>query len=255
VPGSLPSPLDTLGGRSFSFFPPILNVAHNQWIYRESTWSEFCVVNAATGAEVWIPRMFLGEISRVGDPLAIVGLRKELEWKGGIVSAMRRTVIEMPLAVNDVPRPARAASLAPVVPIRLESPAASRRGRKIGVALMLGAVCLTFVADIARQINWQSRAEAFRFARAWRHISPGDTMPSVVARLGTPSDDRTFTNSEGLRFRVLSWPKRGLKIVLMATGHEDEHYLGTVGSDGQVLQFVQVSGEDVPQLLRAAVKF
>ena len=120
---------------------------------------------------------------------------------------------------------------------------------------MLGAVGLTFIADIARQVDWQRRAEAFRFGRAWRKISPGDTLQTVIAKVGPPENDKTFTNSEGFRFRVLSWPRRQLKIVLMATGSEEEHYLGTVGAGDQVVQFVQISGEDVPRLLRSATKF
>ena len=255
MPGSLPSPLEDLGGRSFSFFPPILNLPHNQWRYRESTWSEFSVVNTASGQEVWIPRMFLGEISRIGEPVAIVGLRRELEWKQGAISAVRRTVIPMPLAVNDSLRPPRAATLAPVVPIRLEPPRRSLRGRKLGVAVMLGAVTLTLIADIARQVDWQRRAEAFRFARAWRKLLPGDTFGAVVGKVGQPAEDKAFTSVNGLHFRVLSWPGRQLRIVLMATGGEEEHYLGTVGADGRVLQFVQVSGEDVPMLLRSAIQF
>ena len=265
MPGSLPTPLELLGGRSFAFFPPILNLRHNQWRYRESTWTEFSVVNTASGEQVWIPRIFLGEISRdLGEisrdishaaPLAIVGLRRELEFRAGQVSAVRRTVIEMPLAVNDIRRPARAPSLAPVVPIRLEPPVRSRRGRKIAVAVMLGTVALTFVADVVRQVDWQGRADAFRFARAWRKLSPGDTFPAVAAKVGDPSADSAFTSSEGLRFRVLSWPNRQMKIVLMATGSEEEHYLGTVGAGGKILQFVEVSGEDVPGLLRSATQF
>ena len=121
--------------------------------------------------------------------------------------------------------------------------------------MMLGAVSLAFIADVARQVDWQSRAEAFRFARAWRKLSPGDTFPAVTAKLGAPAGDHSFTSENGLRFRVLFWPRRQTKIVLMATGSEDEHYLGTVGPGGRVLQFVQVSGEDVPGLLHSATQF
>src|SRR5512141_2863581 len=85
--------------RPFSFYPPILNIAHNEWRLRRSTWSELLVVNAKTGAEVWIPRRFLGEISRVDEPVMIVGLLKELEYKGGSVWPHERRVIEMPRAV------------------------------------------------------------------------------------------------------------------------------------------------------------
>ena len=109
--------------RPFSFYPPILNIAHNEWRLRRSTWSELMVVNVKTGEEVWIPRRFLGEISRVDEPVMIVGLLKELEYKGGSVWPHERRVIEMPRAVNQGPAPpppARTETTAPVVGIRAE---------------------------------------------------------------------------------------------------------------------------------------
>src|SRR3954452_9108218 len=93
----LPTPLQQLGGRRFSFYPPILNVERNEWIYRRASWAEFVVVNTGSGEEACIPRMFLGDVSladSVGVPAVIVGLKRELEWKAGIVSPRRRLVIE-----------------------------------------------------------------------------------------------------------------------------------------------------------------
>src|SRR5580704_11516060 len=104
-PPPFPPPLDHLGSRPFSFFPAILNIEHNEWLFRKATWSEILVYNVKTAEELWIPRRFMGEISRIEDPVVIVGLVKELEYRGGAVLPHQRRVIEMPVAVGDTPRP------------------------------------------------------------------------------------------------------------------------------------------------------
>src|SRR6266699_399840 len=121
----IPSPLEHLGVRPFSFYPAILNVEHNEWLFRKATWSEILVVNCKSGAEIWISRRFVGEVSRIDDPVLIVGLNRELEYKGGAVWPFQRRVIEMPVAVggSSTPAPPRTAdrsSPAPIVGIRLE---------------------------------------------------------------------------------------------------------------------------------------
>jgi hypothetical protein len=120
----IPPPLEALRNRPFSFYPAILNIEHNKWQYRKATWSDVLVVNARTGQEIWIPRRFLGEISSIEDPVVIVGLLRELEYKEGAVWPYQRRVIEMPIAVGSLARPHGAGAsngLAPVVGIRLES--------------------------------------------------------------------------------------------------------------------------------------
>ena len=58
-----------------------MNVEHNEWIFRGATWNEIRVVNTKTAGEVFVPRRFLGAMSLVGEPVVIVGLLKELEYK------------------------------------------------------------------------------------------------------------------------------------------------------------------------------
>src|SRR5450755_427366 len=99
----IPPSLEHLATRPFSFYPPILNVEHNEWLFRKATWSEILVVNCKSGAEIWISRRFVGEVSRIDDPVLIVGLNRELEYKGGAVWPCQRRVIEMPLAVGAGP--------------------------------------------------------------------------------------------------------------------------------------------------------
>ena len=103
----IPPLLDHLATRPFSFYPPIVSIERNEWLYRKSTWSEILVVNCKSGEEVWIPRRFVGEVSRVDDPVLIVGLTKELEYKAGSVWPYQRRVLEMPVAVGGEapPRP------------------------------------------------------------------------------------------------------------------------------------------------------
>src|SRR5215467_3023927 len=133
----MPPQFEHLGSRPFSFYPAILHIDHNEWLFRKATWSEVLVVNCKSGEEIWIPRRFLGEVSRVEDPVLIVGLNKELEYRGGAVWPYQRRVIQMPLAVNDEPRSIPVASRsepAPVIGIRVES-TESRLGRLVGIAL------------------------------------------------------------------------------------------------------------------------
>src|SRR4051794_11333455 len=99
----IPPSLEHLSTRPFSFYPPIINVEHNEWLFRKATWSEILVVNCKSGTEVWISRRFIGEIARIDDPVLIVGLTRELEYKGGAVWPFQRRVIEMPVAVGGAP--------------------------------------------------------------------------------------------------------------------------------------------------------
>ena len=85
----------------FSFYPAIVGVHHNEWILRRATWTDILVANAKTSEEICIPRRFVGEVSSIEAPYRIVGLVKELEYREGVVLPHRRSVIEMPRAVND----------------------------------------------------------------------------------------------------------------------------------------------------------
>src|SRR5271157_1627821 len=144
----IPPTLDHLAARPFSFYPPIVNVEHNEWLFRKATWSEIQVVNCRSGDEIWISRRFIGEVSRVDDPVLIVGLNRELELKAGMVVPFQRRIIEMPVAVN-APAPARDIARertepAPVVGIRLEP--SDRRIVKLVLVSVGSLVALSLVA-------------------------------------------------------------------------------------------------------------
>src|SRR6266404_3481178 len=95
-----PESLEDLQSGPFSFYPAIIGIERNEWVLRRATWTEVQVANTKSGDELWIPRRFLGELARVEAPVMIVGLLKELEYRGGALIPHRRRVIEMPRAVN-----------------------------------------------------------------------------------------------------------------------------------------------------------
>ena len=184
----VPTPLRHLGGRRFSFYPPIRNIEHNEWLYRRETWSECVVANLRTGEEICVPRMFLGEVSIVDDPVIIVGLSRELEWRDGAIIPHVRRVIELPVAVNAVndfrAAPARHARPAPVINRRLE-PKQERRTGKTGAFTLLGVVALSIVAGIT-----EGRTQ----------LNATDDWSSVTGKLGKPaSDDMRTVNGRVYR--------------------------------------------------------
>src|ERR1041384_5877266 len=81
----IPPQLDHLVTRPFSFYPAIIGIEHNEWLYRKANWSEIQVVNCKSGAEIWISRRFIGEVSRVDDPVLIVGPHRAVDDRAGML--------------------------------------------------------------------------------------------------------------------------------------------------------------------------
>jgi hypothetical protein len=116
------------------------------------------VVNSRTGEEIWVPRQFVGEISAVNDPVVILGLTRELEYRDGAVAPVERRVIEMPVAVGGnrglaaVPQADRKPPRqAPVIGIRLESPHRRRWLKWLGGALASAILIYVLLANALRR--------------------------------------------------------------------------------------------------------
>jgi hypothetical protein len=150
MPGPpIPASFESLGRRPFSFYPPIVNVEHNEWILRRANWTDFQVINTKTKDELCVPRRFVGEGALVEEPVMIVGLVKELEYREGLVLPHVRRVIEMPRAVN-AGVPSRTVSgpprSAPVFGIRVEEEPRSRAWRLLVAMVALGVlICVAVV--------------------------------------------------------------------------------------------------------------
>ena len=227
----IPPQLDHLVTRPFSFYPPIVGMEHNEWLYRKATWSEILVVNCKSAVEVWISRRFVGEISRVDDPVLIVGLTRELEYKGGAVWPYQRRVIEMPMAVGGsaAVTPAETSERttpAPIVGIRLES--SDRRAvRLIGFALMaLVLICIVAVS-LPRVTAWRQRFTFTASDQSYLSLTGRDDYLAITQKLGTPATDQTREIGT-IYYRALGYPDRQFTLILMGREQSSATYIGAM---------------------------
>lgn len=240
----LPGLLGVTAGRSFSLYPPILGIAHNEWRIRRATWSEFVVVNTHSGEEACIPRSFVGDIS-ANAPVVIVGLKREMEWRNGMAVPYRRPVVELPIAVNDFApaalREARPARPAPVVSIRLESRPPVKTGRKAVVVVMLGVVASAVLADIVSPDSVRDRINAMRVSRTWQQLKTGDDYATVIGKLGSPASQRTYVDTGGRVFRSLDYRRLHFTVVLEGQTEAEARYVASLDARGRLLGGVPLS--------------
>jgi hypothetical protein len=256
----IPPSLEHLSTRPFSFYPAIINIEHNEWLFRKATWSEILVVNCKSAAEIWIPRRFVGEVSRIDDPVLIVGLTRELEYKGGSVWPYQRRVIEMPVAVGGAvqppPPPAARTAPAPIVGIRLESND-KRIVRLIGWSLLV-AILLTVVAlNMDRISDLRQRRVVFTARdQEYLDLKSQDDYLSIVQKLGRPQSDRWQSESNALQFRALGYPERKYSVILMGTDRSNAKYIGTMDDNWRPINSVELrSGGTTSSLLRNLKRF
>ncbi len=227
----IPPSLEHLATRPFSFYPPILNIEHNEWLFRKASWSEILVVNCKTGNEIWISRRFIGEVSRVDDPVLIVGLNKELEYKAGAVWPYQRRVIEMPLAVGGGPGPATPApertTPAPIVGIRLESND-KRIFKLIGAALAIAILLYVVAVNLNRVTEFRQRRVAFTASdQSYLDLSGRDDYLAVIQKLGQPAWDHSREIGT-IQYRALAYPDRKFTVILMGSDRSSATYVGTM---------------------------
>ena len=254
----IPTPLEGLGNRPFSFYPPLRNTEHNEWILQGTDWDEVQVMNRKSRLEVSIPSRFVGGVSSPDDPVVIVGLRTELELREGAIVPCIQRVIEMPRAVNgaqrwqalaredsdDEPAPRR---LAPVVGIRIEDTSAPPVPRKFMAAAAAGLLaCVVSMALFRDALTARDRYFPGAALKISLPLTFADDYDSVVNQLGTPARQRTVRMDDGHEFLLLRYPGRGFSAVL-----ENAHYLGALGRGGHVLHSVVLpDGRDSAVMLR-----
>ncbi len=258
----IPPPFDDLANRPFSFYPPILNVEHNEWLYRKATWPEILVVNRKTGVEVWIPRRFLGEVSSIDHPVLIVGLIRELEYRGGSVWPYKRRVVEMPLAVGG---PAAGGPMAaperrgpaPVVGIRLESHADRRAFKLIGGAVALSVMVYVAALNLNLLRIPRPRSAAFPYRdHSFLVLTAGDDEAGVVAKLGVPASEHGGSLGAGAEYHGLAYPEHHYTVILRGNSSAAARYIGTLDDHWKPIHWVLLpGGESAEPLLRALQPF
>jgi hypothetical protein len=255
---ALPPALEHLATRAFSFYPPIVNIEHNEWRYLRANWSEILVHNCKNNMELWIPRRYVGEVSTVDEPVLIVGLQKELEYKGGALWPTQRKVIEMPHA--GIPFSAESDQAVPVVPsiggMRVESGTDSRLFKLIGgvvavaIVLYLLALNLVRVGEIRQSVRYTTRDQSYL------ELSGRDDYFAVVQKLGKPTLERWQTETGAIQYQALGYPDRGYTIIIMGSDRKSALYIGTVDKNWTPIHSVDLrSGGTTFAMLRGLRKF
>ncbi len=250
----IPPQLDHLITRPFSFYPAIIGVEHNEWLYRKASWSEILVVNCKSGAEIWISRRYIGEVSRVDDPVLIVGLVRELEYKAGMVVPYQRRVIEMPVAVGGTPAVTSAVDRpAPgmIVGIRMASAQDKRIFKLIGAAVTAAIVLYVLAVSLSRQrVVFTARDQTYL------GLTARDDRTEVVMKLGSPSTDHWQSESGAMQYEALDYPDRKVTVILMGGDRNSVQYVGTMDQNWKPVHSVQLhSGGTTDSLLRGLKRF
>jgi len=255
----IPPSLEHLGRRPFSFYPAILNIEHNEWLFRQANWSEILVVNTKTGLEIWVPRQYAGEISRIDEPVMIVGLLKELEYKAGRVWPHERRVLEMPGLSGEslrTPAPAPAAGPGSAGGRPTGSTTESRIGRLIGTAVAAGLLICFVVVALFQMGPPRSRVVFTAKDEAFLELTRRDDYYVVVRKLGRPAEDRWRSETGELQYRLLWYPERAYSVVLMGPDRNDAHYIGALDRNWRVLHYVELAGGgSTASMLRGLPKF
>ena len=254
---TLPPPFDETGDRPFSFYPPILGVEHNEWRAQQATWSEILVANTKSDHSLWVPRRYIGDLSRVDEPVMIVGLKKELEHKAGSVWPHERRVLSMP-PLSTVPhtvQPEPAAMPGPVN-LRMASTAESRIGRMILICLLVAVGGLALAVAFYRGRTSGEQVEFRSVLQSDLGLSHQDDYFAVVRKLGPPQQDRWRSDQGELQFRGLTYSERQLTIILMGSDRKNSRYIGSVNRDGLVVHSVDMpGGANTAAIIRRLPKF
>jgi hypothetical protein len=249
----IPPSLEQLGNRPFSFFPAIERIEHNEWLYGKATWSEILVVNTRSGMELWIPRRFVGELSSTGDPVLILGLTRELEYKGGMICPTRRRILNMPvvgaagLAGSGEERP----EPAPVLGIRLASATDRRMMRLVGGALAVAILAWLVVASFTRVGTIRQRVVFTTRDQSYLDLTPRDDYLAVVNKIGKPSLERSQEIGT-IQYRELGYPDRRYAVILMGAELNSALFVGIMDQNWHP---VYATNSATMALLRGLKKF
>lgn len=236
-----PTQLDQLGDRPFSFYPPILGIEHNEWIFQQGAWSEILVHNTKSLEELWVPRRFVSGVSQVDEPVMIVGLNKQLECKSGRVSPHEKRVIEMPRA--NTPRAATEEEVpakfnsAQIVGIRME------RGEAKMSRIILGSLAVAILACFLAISFFRGGKVSFQgVLQADLGFGAMTNYHDVVRKLGSPASDRWKPGDGERQYRALEYPSQELTVILMGVDKDSATYIGSLNKDWKPVHSISHQG-------------
>jgi hypothetical protein len=251
--------LDELGERLFSFYPPILNIVHNEWRLKKGEWSEVLVENPKMNLELWVPRAWLGEISKVDEPVMIVGLRREVEYKGGALVPYHRQVIDMPKvnAAKPLP-PGRQPKARSAADEFRESSGAESSITRILIGALVAGIVITFALVGWFRVRTTGGDVEFRpVLQADLGFTGQSDYFDVVRKLGQPDEDRWRAGAGERHYRALVFKKPGLIVILMGTEQNNNaKYIGAKDLEWRTVHAVELpGGRNTEPMLRSLGKF
>jgi len=211
------------------------------------------VVNCKSGVEIWISRRLVGEVSRIDDPVLIVGLNRELEYRAARVAvpaardrdAGRGGRLSMARAVGERGGPRRGG-------IRLESN--DRRIFKLIAAALPVAVLLCLAALRMNQWARSDRAGLHHKDQQYLALTGRDDYFAVVQKLGKPATDHWQSESGELQCAP-GLPDRKYTVILMGSGRQAAVYIGRWTKLETVHSVALHSGGTTASLLRTLKRF
>jgi hypothetical protein len=226
------------------------------------------VANTGSDLVVAVPRRYFGQISQVEEPVMIVGLSRELEYKTGSVWPTERKVLAMPPKVVQMRRPAGSAETEPKSPGGLKAiMGLGDTGTDTRISRMIMTVfgAVVFVGLLVWALVEFTPAAKPTFVakdQAYLELTRDDDYHAVVRKLGQPQLDR-FKATEGeIRYRALTFRDRGYVIILMGTDQDAVRYIGALSystdkkKDWHPLHYVEFArGATTLSMLRALPKF
>jgi hypothetical protein len=254
----VPPRLEDLGERHFSFYPPIVNVDHNEWLCKSSNWSEILVHNTKSSTDIWIPRAYVGEISKIDEPVMIVGLKRELEYKGGSVWPYVRKILPMP--ANPVATTPVSGEAAPPTAGRsvmsLDSGTESGIGKMIGIALVVGVLGTFIGVSLFRQKTTGGTIEYRGVLQAELGLTSQSDYHDVVRKLGKPEQERWKSDTGERQYQVLVYPRHDLIVILMGADRKSLQYIGAKDSRWRTIHSVNLpGGGNTEPILRTLERF
>jgi hypothetical protein len=249
----IPPSLEHLASRPFSFYPPIVNIEPNEWLFRKATWAEIEVVNCRTGKELWISRGYIGAVSKIDDPVLIVGLNRELELKAGMLITHQRRILSMPPVFNSpAATTGREQDQAPPV-VRME--ANDRRVVRL-IVISIAAVSVLAVGGLRLLRNQEVRQKTPILVgsdQSYVSLNGHDDYLEVTQKIGRPTTDHE-QEAGTIFFRTLGYPERQYTVVLMGRDKGSMRYIGTVDRDWHPIHFVNPQTESLLRQLPQAVR-
>ena len=256
APTPLEQPFDHMAARSFSFFPPIVGIEHNEWLLRQVNWSEVLVANQGTNQELWIPRRYFGQASMIEDPVLIVGLTRELEYQGGMLRPFKQRLIKMPSAPPASAASAEGPDHAASDMMRVRSESSDKRAFKL-IGMSVGCALLIWVAwAAALRVGFISQHVVITTRdQTFQTLNSRDDRYEIVKKVGKPGFDR-FKEVGTIQFEALSYPDRKYTIILAGQDTRTLAYIGTVDDNWKPVHFVKFrTGGSTESLLETITRF